>query len=79
MRSFKIEVMRRLQDFNNQTIGDNTTLDSLKAHRMAIARSAMGKLGEDTNIETPFFCGWGCNIFIGDGVYINREFVLFSS
>jgi hypothetical protein len=38
---------------------------------MDIARQMLGKLGEDVEIEAPFFCGWGSNIFIGDSVHMN--------
>ena len=42
---------------------------------MTVAKSLLGQLGEGVNIEPPFFVGWGCNVFIGDNVYINRESV----
>jgi hypothetical protein len=40
---------------------------------MGIARQILGKLGERVEIEAPFFCGWGSNIFIGDRVYMDRK------
>jgi len=45
----------------------------MKSRRMNIARQMLGKLGERVEIEAPFFCGWGSNIFIGDRVYMNRK------
>ncbi|RDW57175.1 hypothetical protein BP6252_13823 [Coleophoma cylindrospora] len=79
MQSYKLEVLRRLQNFNDQQIGDDTTLESLKIHRLTIAQSTLGKLGEECNIERPFFCSWGCNIVLGDGVYINRDVSIYDN
>ncbi|GKT44136.1 putative acetyltransferase YJL218W [Colletotrichum spaethianum] len=70
---YKVDVMRRLQTFNDATILDNATLASLASRRMQVAKGMLGKLGTNVNIEPPFFVTWGCNLFIGDGVYINRR------
>lgn len=75
MQSAKINVRRLLQAFNDQTIRADDTLQSLKGRRMEVAKLLLGGLGENSNIETPFYCGWGFNIIIGARVYINREFV----
>lgn len=75
MQSAKINVRRLVQAFNNPTIRDDDTLQSMKTRRMEVAKVLLGSVGENSNIETPFYCGWGFNVFIGVGVYINREFV----
>lgn len=72
---FKLNVRRHLLKFNDNSINDDDTLDDLKNRRMAVAKTLLGKLGLDTNIEAPLFCTWGCNTFIGKNVYINREYV----
>ncbi|KAJ5628741.1 galactoside o-acetyltransferase [Penicillium lividum] len=73
LREFKIITLQKLNDFNDRAIPEGSTLESLKLRRMAVAKGLLGQLGEGVNIEPPFFVGWGCNVFIGDGVYINRE------
>ncbi|KAJ5368469.1 uncharacterized protein N7496_008229 [Penicillium cataractarum] len=40
---------------------------------MAVAKRMLGRVGKNTNIEQSFFVTWGCNTFIGDDVYINRD------
>ena len=75
MLDYKLATMKLLKSFNDDSIPDDYTLAMLKARRMSVAEQMMGKLGCGVNIEPPFFCGWGCNIFIGEGVYINRESV----
>lgn len=75
MQSAKVSVCRLVQAFNDQTIRVNDTLQSLKGRRMEVAKLLLGGVGENSNIETPFYCGWGFNIFIGARVYVNREFV----
>lgn len=75
LQKHKLETLRSLNDFNDVTIAEGSTLASLKMRRMTVAKSLLGRLGESVNIEQPFFVGWGCNIFIGDDVYINRELV----
>lgn len=65
--------MRKLYSFNDAAIPKDATLASLALRRMQVAKSIVGELGAKVNIEPPFFVTWGCNIFIGDGVYINRK------
>ena len=40
---------------------------------MEAITSFIGKVGAGVSIETPFYCTWGCNIFLEDGVYMNRK------
>lgn len=65
--------MKKLYSFNDAAIPADATLASLALRRMQVAKSIMGKMGTQVNIQPPFFVTWGCNIFIGDGVYINRK------
>ncbi|SPJ78709.1 related to galactoside O-acetyltransferase [Fusarium torulosum] len=62
---------QKLQSFNDNSIPEGSTLASLTARRMAVAKDMFGRLGASVNIESPFFIIWGCNTFIGDGVYMN--------
>ncbi|ESZ90818.1 hypothetical protein SBOR_8794 [Sclerotinia borealis F-4128] len=79
MPKFKLNVRRKLLKFNDSSINDEDTLDDLKMRRMAVAKTFIGKLGPDTNIEAPLFCTWGCNTFNGQNVYINRDVSIFDS
>lgn len=72
MMDHKVNMKRRLKDFNDDSIPEGSTLASLKACRMSIAKKFLGKLGKDTNIEAPFFVTFGCNVFLGQEVYVNR-------
>ncbi|KAF4995404.1 hypothetical protein FGRMN_5188 [Fusarium graminum] len=72
-RDYKLLALKKLHSFNDDSIPEGSTIVSLKARRMAVAKDMLGKLGEDVNIEPPFFMTWGCNIFIGKNVYINRD------
>lgn len=75
MQTAKLNVRRLIQAFNDPTIRVDDTIQSLKQRRMEIAKLLVENVGENANIEAPFFCGWGFNISIGAGTYINREFV----
>lgn len=75
MLDHKLNIRRHLKDFNDDSIPDGSTLESLKLRRLAVAKRILGKLGTGTNIEAPLFLTFGCNTFIGNDVYINRTYV----
>lgn len=75
LQDHKLRTLTSLNEFNETTIPEGSTLASLKTRRMTVAKDLLGKTGERVNIEPPFFVGWGCNVFIGNDVYINRELV----
>ncbi|PVH70231.1 maltose o-acetyltransferas-like protein [Cadophora sp. DSE1049] len=79
MSNHKLKIMKQLNSFNDPSIPERSTMQSLKERRMAIAARMMGRLGPDVNIEAPFFCVWGCNIFIDNNVYINREVSIYDN
>ena len=39
--------------------------------RRSILESLLGQIGPDSVIEPPFYCSYGCHIFIGNNVYLN--------
>ncbi len=41
--------------------------------RTAILRALLGGMGENVAIDTPFYCDYGKNIFLGDDVVINMN------
>lgn len=69
---FRLAVLRKRHAFNDESIPDDSTLASLTARRMAVAKTILGHVGGSVNIEPPFYVTWGCNTFMGDSVYINR-------
>ncbi|KAF5979146.1 galactoside o-acetyltransferase [Fusarium coicis] len=73
MMEHKLATKKKLLSFNDDSIPEGSTLESLKSRRMGIAKEMFGRLGHDVTIEPPFFLLWGCNIFIGNNVYMNRE------
>jgi hypothetical protein len=73
LQEYKLQTLKKLNEFNDLSIPDGSTLMSLKERRMTVAKNLLGQLGEGASIEPPFFVGWGCNVFMGDNVYINRE------
>jgi maltose O-acetyltransferase len=72
MVDFKFAVMKKLQQVNDETIRPDDTYASLSARRMAVAKEIFGRIGSGIKIEANFFLIWGCNLFIGDNVYMNR-------
>jgi len=49
----------------------NLTGGHEQERRAAILNELLGRVGADVIVEPPFFCDYGSNIFIGDGVEIN--------
>lgn len=70
---YKLYTSRKLNEFNDTSIPENSSLASLRSRRMEVVKRMFGLVGERVNIEQAFFVTWGCNTFIGDDVYINRE------
>jgi hypothetical protein len=75
MLDHKLSIRQYLKLFNDDSIPDGSSLESLKIQRIAIAKQFLGRCGVGLNIEQPLFCTWGCNIFIRDNCYINRKSV----
>lgn len=49
---------------------NSTTEDELE-QRSQILQTLFGKIGENTEIEPPFYCDYGSNIHAGDRLYMN--------
>jgi maltose O-acetyltransferase len=49
----------------------NDSLDEEQEKRRQILTELLGALGENISIEPPFFCDYGSNIYLGNGVYFN--------
>lgn len=49
---------------------------SVPAARPALLRERLGHVGEGAQIRAPFFCDYGFNIRLGDGVFLNFNCVI---
>jgi maltose O-acetyltransferase len=49
----------------------NATFASSIAERQTLLRELLGAVGAEVNIRPPFFCDYGYNITLGDGVFMN--------
>lgn len=46
-------------------------LSEEEAERQAILQQLLGRIGQESIIEPPFYCVYGQNIYFGDHVYLN--------
>jgi len=46
-------------------------LAETESERQTILQQLLGKIGQNSEIESPFYCSYGQNIYIGDHVYLN--------
>lgn len=65
------EIQRIIQNTRNLTREYNNTIPSDKYKKSKILTSLFGKLGDNVNIDTPFYCDYGQHIYIGNNVIIN--------
>jgi maltose O-acetyltransferase len=54
----------------------NARLDRPVAERRALLAEHFGRVGTDCVIRPPFFCDYGYNIRLGDGVFLNFNCVI---
>ena len=45
--------------------------------RQAVLQQLLGRTGQDSTIEPPFYCSYGQNIYLGDRVYLNFMCTIF--
>ncbi|MFX0125056.1 MAG: sugar O-acetyltransferase [Candidatus Hodarchaeota archaeon] len=61
------QVLRRF----NGTSEEDYSIAELYEVRTKILKKFLGKLGNNCWIEPPFYCDYGYNIFLDEGVYMN--------
>ena len=49
----------------------NASFAATIPERQALLRELFGAVGADANLRPPFFCDYGYNITLGDGVFMN--------
>jgi maltose O-acetyltransferase len=54
----------------------NAALASTPSERHALLSERLGHVGRDVVIRPPFFCDYGYNIRLGDGVFLNFNCVI---
>jgi maltose O-acetyltransferase len=54
----------------------NTALAASTSEQHALLRERLGHVGKDSVIRPPFFCDYGYNIHLGDGVFLNFNCVI---
>jgi maltose O-acetyltransferase len=54
----------------------NAALASSTSERHALLCERLGRVGKDAVIRPPFFCDYGYNIRLGDGVFLNFNCVI---
>jgi maltose O-acetyltransferase len=54
----------------------NAALALPTSERHALLRERLGHVGKDAVIRPPFFCDYGYNIHLGDGVFLNFNCVI---
>ncbi len=54
----------------------NTAMALPVAERHGLLSAHFGRAGADAVIRPPFFCDFGYNIFLGDGVFLNFNCVI---
>ncbi|PNP42290.1 galactoside O-acetyltransferase [Trichoderma gamsii] len=67
---------RKLIHKYNSYFPDDATNDTLVAEREKMLNEALGKIGSNPFIETPFNIDYGCNTSIGDNFYANFNLVI---
>ncbi len=61
--TLRIKAREMMQEYNQ------TSFD--KAKRLVILEKLLGKVGRNIDIQTPFFCDYGCHIETGDNFFAN--------
>jgi maltose O-acetyltransferase len=46
------------------------------AERHALLAQVLGGIGEGVEVQRPFFCDYGYNVFLADGVFVNAGVIL---
>jgi maltose O-acetyltransferase len=59
----RIKARTWMQEYN-QTVYD-------KSLRQNLLKELLGKMGKNVDIQTPFFCDYGCHIEVGDNFFAN--------
>lgn len=70
------ELVRRRSRARNLCQELNATREEQEEERRCILRKLFGAGGDDVWMQPPFFCDYGCNIFIGKKCFFNFNCVV---
>ncbi len=65
------EIQRMIHQARRLTKRYNATDSADVSEREKILRELFGKVGQNVNIDTPFYCDYGQHITLGDNIIIN--------
>lgn len=65
------ELIRRLRQTREKIWEFNNLRPSQEEEQRAILHEMLGSHGERFQINQPFHCDYGCNIFVGEGFFAN--------
>lgn len=54
----------------------NASLPNEREQRQTLLRELLGEVGTGCTVTPPFFCDYGCHIFMGDRVFLNYDCVI---
>ena len=74
-----LRTLRLCQRNNSTAIPEDATLSSMVCKWSEQSASIVGHLGKHSVVRKPFNCIMGCNIWIGDYVFVGSESVHMSS
>lgn len=63
LHAMHCKALRVLQKYNK--------LPVLSKRREKLIKKFFGKTGEKINVQSPFYCDYGCNIFVGENFFAN--------
>lgn len=65
------EIQRIIHNARKLTKDYNSTVSTDSKNRRKILTELLGNVGNNVNIDTPFYCDYGQHISVGDNVIIN--------
>lgn len=68
LMQMRIKLRNQLQVYNQSEYS--------RTKRTGLLQSILGKMGNNVDIQTPFFCDYGCHIEVGDNFFANFNCVL---
>lgn len=65
------ELIKARKKATRLTLSYNSTTEQETEYKKQILSELFGAVGQNINIEPPFYCDYGSNIYVGDGFYMN--------
>ena len=75
-RAYDQELYRMANQAEELLHSFNTTSPHEVKERRVLIHALLGAVGTNVVVKPPFFCDYGCHIFVGDNVFINYDCVI---